>query len=126
MLQQEMDTQKQRRKICQTRKCQFTTTMLRYVLDQVWRRGIQCIYMLFLNNVIYFVEPKQKNYQAPYCQKGSALLISKDICGRLSVMHIDFILKLNRVAENLLTSRNRFVTKYRYQVRCVRMICDSV
>ena len=47
----------------------------------------QCKLLVYLNNVIYFLEPKQKNPQTPYCQEGYAVVQSKDLCGRMDKLY---------------------------------------
>ena len=57
-----------------------------------WRRGgVQAYVFMYLKGSVYFSEPKQKNSHAPYCEDGSAVVPSKDLCGRMNNSN-DFIL----------------------------------
>ena len=48
--------------------------------------------LVYLNNVTVITAPEQKNARIPHCQDGSAVVLAKDICGRLN-NSIDFIIR---------------------------------
>ena len=52
---------------------------------------MQAYVFMYLKGSVYFSEPKQKNSRAPYCEDGSAVVPSKDLCGRMNNSN-DFIL----------------------------------
>ena len=54
-----------------------------------WRRGgVQAYVFMYLKGSVYFSEPKQKD--GSNCEDGSAVVPSKDLCGRMDNSN-DFI-----------------------------------